>query len=257
MIAGSAMRRASSPGGLTSAILAPRVTPPSSVAPDVPPALDDVVLKALANDPRERFPFASQMALALEAAVTPAPYAVVAELVRDLGRDEITERKALLEKAAALSSGSIPAAALSSPAVEPGRPALPVLDPRGAVTTPRIGTSRRRTIALVATGGLGVLVLAGVLVRAGAKPSGGAPAEATPTRVEAPTPSAADSPARSPLPVLASIPAPPVASASPPPRATHSRKGVRLWPGRTNKPDCTIPYVVDRNGIRVPRRECM
>ena len=56
MIAGNAMRRASSPGGLTSAILTPRVEPPSSVVPEVPGALDDVVLKALSNDPRERFP---------------------------------------------------------------------------------------------------------------------------------------------------------------------------------------------------------
>jgi serine/threonine-protein kinase len=255
MIAGSAMRRASSPGGLTSAILTPRVTAPSSLVPDVPAALDDVVLKALSNDPRDRFAFASQMALALEAAVTPAPYAVVAELVRELGRDEITERKALLERAAALSSGSIPAAAPSVPAVErasgpmPGAPSLPVL--------PAARDVKRRRSVLAGVGALAVAIVALLFLVAGHReerspPEGaGVPAVASPEPVvlRAPDP---------PPPAVASASAPAAAAPpSPAPHETHSRKGVRLWPGRTKKPDCTIPYVVDKNGIRVPRRECM
>jgi hypothetical protein len=41
-------------------------------------------------------------------------------------------------------------------------------------------------------------------------------------------------------------------------RSTHSRKPPRWVPRPAPaKPDCSIPYVVDAHGIRVPRRECM
>jgi len=42
------------------------VAPPSAIARDVPPALDAIVLKALARDPAERFATAREMARALE-----------------------------------------------------------------------------------------------------------------------------------------------------------------------------------------------
>ncbi len=60
------------------AVLRQEVPVPSSVAPWVPPALDAVILRALAPDPERRFTTAAEMARALEAAVPRADIADVA-----------------------------------------------------------------------------------------------------------------------------------------------------------------------------------
>jgi serine/threonine-protein kinase len=78
MLVGRGMRRASAPGGLAGAIMATAIEPPSRHVDDLPPALDELVVRAMAIEPRDRFPFAGQMAIALEEAVTPAPHAKVA-----------------------------------------------------------------------------------------------------------------------------------------------------------------------------------
>jgi serine/threonine-protein kinase len=281
MIAGSAMRRASSPGGLTSAILAPKLEPPSNWVHEVPPALDDIVLKALATDPRERFPFASQMAVALEAAMTTAPYAKVAEVVRELAHKEITERKALLERAAALpldpisaptisaagipvvapiSSSPISASAIASSTIASRASAPPVVDPPGPAVAKASGNRSRAALAW----GAGALALAGLALALRRTPPPPPVASAPP---ELPVASADPTAAPPPEPPTGATPPTAPATATPqasPPTTTHAahwrwRKSPRPAPPRTApaKPNCAIPYVVDRNGIRVPRPECM
>lgn len=49
------------------------VTPPSKLRPDLPPAVEAVILKALEKDRARRYPFAADFAKALEAAAAPAP----------------------------------------------------------------------------------------------------------------------------------------------------------------------------------------
>jgi serine/threonine-protein kinase len=279
MITGSAMRRASSPGGLTSAILAPRVEPPSSWVRDVPPVLDDIVVRALANDPRDRFPFASQMAAALEAAMATAPYAKVAELVRELGHAEITERKALLERAAALEPISTPAISTSAfpagpasvppplspavmPAAAPSSPAVVIRPsaPSGDSPAPEAAKPAARwkspAIAL-AVGALALLALTFTIRRPAPPPITAASSEPPPlTSLASPEPAPPP-----PVEPTASAPAaaPPEAASPAAAHASHwhLRKPPRTLPRRPGKPDCSIPYVVDRNGIRVPRPECM
>ena len=71
-----------------------KIDPPSLLAPEVPPALDAVVMKGLALDSEARFATAREMAFALEEAVTPATQAQVAAWV------EVVAAKALAERAA-------------------------------------------------------------------------------------------------------------------------------------------------------------
>ncbi len=264
MITGTAMRGASSPGGLTSAILVQRVEPPSSWVADVPPALDDVVMKALANNPRERFPFAAQMAIALETATTPAPYASVAELVRDLAHAEIASQKALLERAAALPMDRNSAAPISVPPLS-SAPSLPASTSSSAVVTrasplpvveeaaPTDASHRRQWSRVIAwtAGALLLVALALFLRRSGPKAAPLAPADA-PLASADPSATPPESPSASAPPAAPGAPSPPI-------HASHVRRSPRPPPARPSpsKPDCTIPYVVDRNGIRVPRPECM
>ncbi len=72
------------------------VRAPSTFAPDVPPALDEVVLRALAANPRERFETAQEMAEALESAVRVAPASEVARFVQKVASDELREHAARL-----------------------------------------------------------------------------------------------------------------------------------------------------------------
>jgi serine/threonine-protein kinase len=258
MLTGSAMRHGSSPGGLASAILAPRVEPPSSWVEGVPPELDELVLKALANDPRERFAFATRMAAALETMLPPAPYTTVAELVRELGHDEITERKGWLDRAVTPDSRPPPAstpsaASLSSPALVPGSSprSSPSMERENAK---RVASGRRALGALVAAG-LAALALAFVLRRPAAPaPSMGPSAPPDPpVASEEPGGPAAPPPSA----ISAPSPSPEVSPAATHATHWHLRKAPRAFPQRPGKPDCAIPYVVDRNGIRVPRPECM
>ena len=77
-------------------ILGGDVAPPSQSAPDVPPALDAVVMKGLALDRNERFATAREMARALEAACAPASARVVAEWVASVASVTLAERRELL-----------------------------------------------------------------------------------------------------------------------------------------------------------------
>src|SRR5262249_14553650 len=73
-------------------VLEKRVEPPSTVVPGLPPALDDVTLRALRGDPAERFATARQMASALSAAVPVAPAPQVAEWVESIALDILNQR---------------------------------------------------------------------------------------------------------------------------------------------------------------------
>ncbi len=81
------------------AVRSPEVVPPSSFARDVPAALDAVVLRALAFDPRDRFRTAGELAEAITEAV-PASSAhgatELAQLVRTMLGDRIEERRSAL-----------------------------------------------------------------------------------------------------------------------------------------------------------------
>jgi eukaryotic-like serine/threonine-protein kinase len=82
----------SSPQGGTGAELLRRraqepIVPPSSLEPDVPAELDDIVVRACAIDPAQRFIDAASMARALRAArptIVPRSKPAVADLFRDL-----------------------------------------------------------------------------------------------------------------------------------------------------------------------------
>jgi serine/threonine-protein kinase len=79
-------------------ILRGAIEPPSRHVEGIPPALDEVVMRGLATDPRRRFATAHDMALALERAVTPASARRMGEWVRAMAADSLGERaKQILE----------------------------------------------------------------------------------------------------------------------------------------------------------------
>lgn len=105
-------------------------TPPSAFLADYPPALEEVVLKALAKDPEQRFASANDMLTALEAAM-PGPLEAsfdvqVAEYLKGLFGARATERRAAIrlaqehaDRQRAESSSSISVGTLRAIAVDP------------------------------------------------------------------------------------------------------------------------------------------
>ncbi|MBX3232767.1 MAG: serine/threonine protein kinase [Labilithrix sp.] len=74
------------------AVMNEPITPPSQLVPGVPPAVDEVVLKALERDVTKRFATAQEMAVALEAAVPPAPTRHAGKWVEELAADALKIR---------------------------------------------------------------------------------------------------------------------------------------------------------------------
>jgi serine/threonine protein kinase len=85
---------------------------PSTFAPDLPPALDAVVLRALERDPSKRYDTAAQMADALEDALAPMPPRKLAPWVSTLLSENLALRARLVHEIESRSTGQhvIPAA---------------------------------------------------------------------------------------------------------------------------------------------------
>ncbi len=66
---------------------------PSSLRPEVPQTLDEIVLRGLRRDPAERYPTAKEMANALEAAVESVPRSAVAAWVSESAHYELERRR--------------------------------------------------------------------------------------------------------------------------------------------------------------------
>ncbi len=97
-------------------VRAGEVVLPSSLNPEVPPALDAAVLKALAREPDERYPRASDLLRDLETVVRtyepPPSSADLAAYVRHLEKEEADRREARTREAQ-------PPAVVAAPAKEP------------------------------------------------------------------------------------------------------------------------------------------
>ncbi|MBK6692188.1 MAG: protein kinase [Myxococcales bacterium] len=85
-----------SPADIVRQVMERTVPPPSDLAPAVSPALDAVVLKALARDPAQRYATAAEMEAALEAAGPVAPPRIVGSFVQVVGAAELSRRAAML-----------------------------------------------------------------------------------------------------------------------------------------------------------------
>ena len=97
-------------------VLTGDVPPPSSIAPDLPQALDRAVLRGLERDPSKRFATAREMAAALDACIGVASPTEIGDWVERTAGEELRERAlriALIERGAAVTD-ELPEGAESS-----------------------------------------------------------------------------------------------------------------------------------------------
>lgn len=121
---------------------------PRSLRPEIPTALESVILRALAKDPSGRFATAFEMARALEAALPPARPHEVAAWVTEVGRATIDKQSALIR------------AAESGVALDDGATSTPV---DRTMTGTSSGVSSRTMVEVPARRGRRWLVAAGLV----------------------------------------------------------------------------------------------
>lgn len=206
-------------------VLKAEIDPPSRWAADVPIELDDIVMRGLSRDREARFDTARDMAIALEATKLAAPQHAIGAWVERMAGDSLG-RRGLAE---------IEAAVLTSP------DALPREEPTLANTERDVQPPKpRRRWALAAS--LAVVALGGMVVVATRSPPTIATQSASivPSIEAPPTPTPTPSPSPSPTPSV---------SAPQPPKP----KPVVAKP----KPNCSPPYKVGKDGVKVPKLECL
>jgi serine/threonine-protein kinase len=249
--------------------------PPSSFAPAVPPELDRVVMRGLQRDPDKRWAAAAEMASALERAIGLATAQQVADWMRGLAAEALEQRAARVGEIERLSraDADLGSAAAPEPAVSGAAPRA-ATPPNGEVTETatsageeapvasgsRDGASARKPraafVALAACAGLLAAIVPIAVLWSSVSPRGGPAASSEQAAIES-----AASPARtgyapgSAVEATASGSAAPLerssdAQASPKPPASGAR--VKQQP----PPSCSPPYTIDKDGVRVPKREC-
>lgn len=198
-------------------ILVPDIDPPSRFARGLAPEVDDVVLEALADDPKRRFPTALAMADALAKVLPPAPAREVAAFIAEH-----------------VAAATLPA--LSTPRLEETNSNATVT----AVTVALPARPKRPFIAMA----IGVAAVGAIAILAPRLiPVHTAPPAAPPPPVES---------AAEPV-TTTTATAEPEPSATP--SATPRRR--KTAPATKPKDPCAVPYELDDQGLRHYKRECI
>ena len=224
-LTGSRLFVAATEGETLNRVLSVRVRAPSEVVAGLPRALDAIALRALERDQDMRFASAREMALALQAAIDPAPPSEVGELVERLAAEALAERGALVADVERLSAEST-------------APALEVLE------TSAGRPQHRRIVTMLSLGGAIVAALVALFVLRARRVAAVASADPESSFATL-SPSASAAPPSS-SPVSSALPPAPSPRAGRPHRSTA--------PGARSA--CEPPWYLDGAGMKKWKSEC-
>jgi serine/threonine protein kinase len=283
MLTGVRLFQGDNQGHTMQRVLAGNVDAPSRRG-EVPPAIDDVVMRGLARDVSSRFATALDMAMALEAASPQATNNEVSAWMKKLASDDLRSRADIVSR---VESGLGPAsgkevreitATDGGTSANAGADGARLMIRAGEMLTSTTVTTSlaspaapgprpRRNRAIAWIGGGTALLLLAVVAFESFAPRGTLPAAIPSTSmgdVPAEPPLAASSlpvPGADAPPLSAGFPvAPPAASmttrTSPVPAGHGASPRVRTTAPRAGA-NCNPPFVVDALGVRTYKRECV
>ena len=276
-LTGERLYEADHAGGVVMLVLEGNPPAPSSIRGDVPPALDELVLRALSLDPAMRPATAHELAVALEAIVPPAPSRTVAAFLMDIAGEYLAERQRLVATFEQLSSdgnlevAGVPSSSSTVMSLEERR-ALAAAETAVSVVAsapgapsshpPPAARSRRGTVAaaalalLVVMTAFGGYLLRARAVTAGERPSAG---EVAPLQPSPPASPPVESVSLSSSPAMTASAAASTASTTEPPSAPSTMPAARRPARRPVPParrdprpprDCKPAYTIDANGVK-------
>jgi serine/threonine protein kinase len=273
MLTGTRLFAGETPLATMNAVLEDTVRPPSAVRPDVPRALDVIVMRALSRSPKERFGTAREMAMDLEGAVLLQSPRQIGSWVESTGGDALrrsSRRVREIETQASPGVGEV-----SSRGGLDMTPRDAPEDPTTADTVDaqvsEIATRRRPRRATIVQVALAAALLPslalGVVLWRG-RDAGRASASAIATSEQVATTSTA-----TPVPSASFTPPPPASSiAAEPPPPDPTSPTVRSVRTRVSAPPakprissstatsdaerCSPPYTVDASGVKHWKTGC-
>jgi hypothetical protein len=235
-----------------------KVEPPSNVRPELPPALDAIVLSALAKTPSQRFQTARDFSYELEKTSLAASTRDLAAWLQTTAAESLRERAERLARYEAAheaardftttdadsSPSAVFPAALAARLREGDAPTA-MLEP---VTRPKPTRPTAWLVALPLALLLGTFVVSR-LMRAPGVPTSIAEAPAPVARAPVTPGSSA---------TLATVTTAPSAAAAPPAPSAPRQAGSRsAAPKKRGKTGCETAFTVDAQGVRVPKLECL
>lgn len=249
LLAGRRLFNGDHPGRLMKSVLGDEIRKPSELAPNVPAALDSIVMKGLERDSEKRWASAREMAVALEATGFIATQHAIGQWVERVVAESLATRSERIAE--------IEGTALTGPGLTPGTVSKPTTLPTDgtfAATDRDIDPRpKRRTFAiagaallvLLAGVGIGTLLQPGASATGQSSSSSSSPSPITPLPAPTPAPSpvAAPPPAPSPSPSHSTKPAP-KPTTKPPQKHAPSKA-------------CDPPYTVGKDGVKKPKLECL
>jgi serine/threonine-protein kinase len=257
VLAGRRLFHAESEGALVAQVLAAEVAPPSAFNPDVPRALDGVVMRGLARDRGARFGSAIEMAVALQEVAPPSPPPTVGEWVSRWADEDLFDRERLVASVSAsapVPEASAPLRSSIRTITEPPRAlevkaqgsSVPVSAPiprelRGRVAWP---VMLALSVAAVAVASTVALLRPGRSASASAGPM----PNASPAPVSESSAGAAETP---PKPSASPLPAP--APSENITQGPTARPPARHAPS----PNCNPPFIRNADGEKIYKRECL
>jgi len=268
-------------------VLEGRVPPPSAYLEDLPPALEQIVLRGLDLDPARRFQTAGEMAQAIEDAVPMVGRSKIGRWVEETATQRLavrTERLAAMESNSAiraprmptpsgvvahappeLDSESMPTTAFGSGVVAAPQLAPPLAEPE----RPRRGVAIPVAAGVLTLAALAAAVVAFVVLGHRGQPPPVAEGHPSATAsvapvVPPPEPASATAAAAAPPPSGAPVPTTAVTllPLAPLPRAPVGPAPVPVAPPRpapSARPaaDCNPPYYFNAQGDRLFKKDCL
>jgi len=257
-------------------VLAGEMLPPSSVVPDIPRALDEVVMRGLNRDRSARFETARDMARALEAC-GPLPTATqIGEWVEETAGTALANRARIVSQVEQIedfpsAEGSSRPPRIFASSEEPTAVEIAVPDERksGIEAAPDFQPERRRRVVIIAAvagfllGAIGLwLAVPAERPLTQAKVGPATPTLGSPVPREThPAPTTVPEPAPAPVPSATATAPAPSATSTHTPQPEPSAKKPPPIPRPKAKPaaktDCDPPYTIDQDGHRHYKMECL